>query len=24
LEVDMTAIGEFPPYFQPPPYAQKG
>ncbi|MSO76598.1 MAG: thiamine pyrophosphate-binding protein [Alphaproteobacteria bacterium] len=23
VEVDMNAIGEFPRYFQPPPYAQK-
>lgn len=23
IEVDMTAIGAFPRYFQPPPYAQK-
>jgi len=23
VDVDMTAIGEFPPYFAPPPYAEK-
>ena len=24
VEVDMTAIGPYPPYYKPPPYAQKG
>ena len=23
IEVDMDAIGPYPPYFKPPPYAQK-
>jgi acetolactate synthase-1/2/3 large subunit len=23
VEVDMAAIGPYPPYFKPPPYAQK-